>query len=139
MGDKVVKIRLKPTKYKATQEEPLMDQTQKMYEYFVKEELSLDFQVQVGTTENRTPVNNLLKKWSERSSKFVTVGRIVLPNQDITEYRKMAYENLSFNPFENADELKPVGRMQKIRQKIYNTSIAARQHLNQITSSKINR
>ena len=139
MGDKVVKIRLKPTKYRATPEEPLMDQTQKMYEYFVKEELSLDFQVQVGTTEKRTPVNNLLKKWSERSSKFVTVGRIVLPNQDITEYRKMAYENLSFNPFENADELKPVGRMQKIRQKIYNTSIAARQHLNQITSSKINR
>lgn len=135
-GDKVVKIRLKPTKNKSTPEEPLMDQTQKLYEYFSAEELSLDFQVQVGTTERKTPVNNLLKIWSERSSKFVTVGRIVLPRQDITEYRKMAYENLSFNPFENADELKPVGRMQKIRQKIYNTSIAARQHYNQITSSK---
>lgn len=139
MGDKVVKIRLKPTKHKNTPEEPLTDQTQKLYDHFIKEELSLDFQVQVGTTERKTPVNNLLKKWSERNSKFVTVGRIVLPKQDITEYRKMAYENLSFNPFENADELKPVGKMQKIRQKIYSSSIAARQHFNQITSSKHNR
>lgn len=136
LGDKVVKIRLKPTKHKNTPEEPLMDQTQKLFEYFSAEELSLDFQVQVGTTERKTPVNNLLKIWSERSAKFVTVGRIVLPKQDISEYRRMAYENLSFNPFENADELKPVGRMQKVRQKIYNASIAARQHYNQTANVK---
>jgi hypothetical protein len=44
----------------------------------------------------------------------------------------MAYENLSFNPFENSDALQPVGRMQKIRQKIYNTSVSTRQFLNKL-------
>ncbi|MBW8362122.1 MAG: hypothetical protein K0M56_08060 [Kaistella sp.] len=132
LGEKVVKIRLKPDFVEKKLKETHDDQTQTLKNYFLTHELSLDFQVQVGISEKKTPVNNLLKNWKEKHSKFITVGTIVLPKQDISRYEIMDYENLSFNPFENAEILQPVGRMQKIRQKIYNKSVATRQSLNQL-------
>ena len=132
LENRIVKIRLKPTVTRKTPEDPLMDQREALREYFLRYELSLDFQVQLGIDDRKTPVNNLLKRWREKDSKFITVGKIILPRQDLSRYETMAYENLSFNPFENSDALQPVGRMQKIRQKIYNTSVSTRQFLNKL-------
>ncbi|TXF74910.1 hypothetical protein [Chryseobacterium sp.] len=132
LDEKVVKIRMKPHFIQKKLKEANADQTKSLKEYFLTHELSLDFQVQVGISERKTPVNNLLKNWKEKHSKFITVGTIVLPKQDISRYETMDYENLSFNPFENAEILQPIGRMQKIRQNIYNKSIATRQSLNQL-------
>ena len=132
LGDRIVKIRLKPNIKGEIIKDAGIDQTQSLKDYFLKNELSLDFQVQLGIDEKKTPVNNLLKNWREKHSKFITVGKITLPKQDISRYGNMEYENLSFNPFENSEALQPVGRMQKIRQKIYNKSVETRQSLNQI-------
>ena len=131
LGDRMVKIRLKPSQKKKVQKSEDIDQTKTLKAYFLENDLSLDFQVQVAVDEKNTPVNNLLKNWREKHSEFVTVGKIILPKQNISEYETIAYENLSFNPFENREELQPVGRMQKIRQKIYNKSVSSRQSLNQ--------
>lgn len=132
LGEKVVKIRLKPHDAKEIKKDAGIDQAAALRDFFLKNNLELDFQVQVGISEKKTPVNNLLKNWKEKHSKFITVGTIVLPKQDISRYETMDYENLSFNPFENSEILQPVGRMQKIRQKIYNKSVATRQSLNQL-------
>ncbi|MBW8360478.1 MAG: hypothetical protein K0M63_11850 [Weeksellaceae bacterium] len=132
LENRVVKIRLRPTITRKTPEDPLMDQREAVQEYFLQHELSLDFQVQLGIDDRKTPVNNLLKRWREKDSKFITVGKIILPQQDVSRYETLVYENLSFNPFENSEALQPVGRMQRIRQKIYNTSVTTRQFLNKL-------
>ena len=69
--------------------------------------------------------------WREKHAPFVTVGKIILMRQDISNHETADYENLSFNPFENDGLLQPVGRMQQVRRKIYNVSIRTRQQLNQ--------
>ena len=127
----MVKIRLKPSQNKKVQKGEDIDQAKTLRNYFLNSELLLDFQVQLAVDEKKTPVNNLLKDWKEKHSEFITVGKIRLPKQNISDYETISYENLSFNPFENPEELQPVGRMQKIRQKIYNQSVATRQFLNQ--------
>ena len=131
LGERMVKIRLKPSQNKKVQKGEDIDQAKTLRNYFLNSELLLDFQVQLAVDEKRTPVNNLLKDWKEKHSEFITVGKIRLPKQNISDYETISYENLSFNPFENPEELQPVGRMQKIRQKIYNQSVATRQFLNQ--------
>lgn len=131
IGDRMAKIRLRPHYKKKIVQETGLDQRALLQEYFRENELMLEFQAQFATDDKRTPVNNLLKQWKERHSKFVTLARITLPRQDISRYNTLDYENLSFNPFENPDGLKPVGRMQKTRQAIYNASVQARQSLNQ--------
>jgi len=130
LEDRIVKIRLKPSVQEKITPDADINQSESLKKYFLKNELSLDFQVQFATDEKRTPVNNLLKEWKEKHSEFITVGKITLPRQNISRYENIDYENLSFNPFENPEVLQPVGRMQKIRQKIYNKSVETRHSLN---------
>ena len=131
LEDRIVKIRLKPSDQEKFKPDADIDQAKALREWFLRNEISLDFQVQLATDEKKTPVNNLLKQWKEKHSEFITIGKIILPKQDISRYGSIDYENLSYNPFENPEALQPVGRMQKIRQKIYNQSVATRQSLNQ--------
>ncbi|MBU8883867.1 hypothetical protein KSK37_12295 [Kaistella sp. DKR-2] len=131
LEDRIVKIRLKPSDHEKFKPDADIDQAKALREWFLRNEISLDFQVQLATDEKKTPVNNLLKQWKEKHSEFITIGKILLPKQDISRYGSIDYENLSYNPFENPEALQPVGRMQKIRQKIYNQSVATRQSLNQ--------
>ena len=132
LEDRIVKIRLKPSGNEKFKPDADIDQADALKVWFLKNDLALDFQVQLATDEKKTPVNNLLKQWKEKHSEFITVGKIILPKQDISQYGSIDYENLSFNPFENPEALLPVGRMQKIRQQIYNKSVATRQSLNRI-------
>lgn len=132
LEDRIVKIRLIPSAKEKFKPNADIDQATALRDWFMRNEMSLDFQVQLATDEKKTPVNNLLKQWKEKHSEFITIGKIILPKQDISRYSSnMDYENLSFNPFENTEALQPVGRMQKIRQEIYNKSVATRQSLNQ--------
>lgn len=130
-GDRVAKVRLKPNFTLPVQKGNDLDQAVILKEYFLNNELSLDFQVQPAVNKSKTPVNNLLKNWREKHSEFVTVGKIILPKQHLAAYENLDYENLSFNPFENIPELQPVGRMQQVRRKIYEVSVKTRQSLNQ--------
>ncbi|UFK98513.1 hypothetical protein [Kaistella faecalis] len=132
LEDRIVKIRLKPSGNEKFKPDADIDQADALKVWFLKNDLALDFQVQLATDKKKTPVNNLLKQWKEKHSEFITVGKIILPKQDISQYGSIDYENLSFNPFENPEALLPVGRMQKIRQQIYNKSVATRQSLNRI-------
>lgn len=131
LGEKVAKIRLKPNFTLPVEKGNDIEQAKLLRDYFQANELSLDFQVQLATDQQKTPVNNLLKMWREKHAPFVTVGKIILMRQDISNHETADYENLSFNPFENDGLLQPVGRMQQVRRKIYNVSIRTRQQLNQ--------
>lgn len=131
LGENVAKIRIKPNFTAPIEKGNDISQRELLQKYFLHNDLSLDFQVQLATNDKRTPVNDLLKNWREKHSEFVTVGKIILSRQDISSYENLEYENLSFNPFENPQVLHPVGRMQQVRRRIYEVSIRTRQSLNQ--------
>ncbi|MGZ5197873.1 MAG: hypothetical protein ACXWB7_07975, partial [Kaistella sp.] len=103
LEDRIVKIRLKPSVKEKITPYADINQAESLKQYFLKNELSLDFQVQFATDKKRTPVNNLLREWKEKHSEFLTVGKIILPRQDISRYENIDYENLSYNPFENPE------------------------------------
>lgn len=131
LGDKVVKYRLKPASGKKFPDNANVNQAEELHKYFLANDFAYELQVQFGADEKKTPVNDLLKEWSEKHAKFVTIGRVLLPRQNINYYRNSLHDALSYDPFENIDELKPVGRIQKIRQKIYEASVSTRHALGQ--------
>ena len=114
LGNKIIKIRVRPSNRERFTEVSEINQPESLKEYFLENELNLDFQVQLGLNEKKTPVNNLLKMWKERDSPYVTIGKIHLHKQDITKYSNIEYENLSFDPFENKAGLRPVGRIMTV-------------------------
>ena len=59
------------------------------------------------------------------------LGKITIPQESLLNSTSPEIENLNFNPFENPETLQPVGKIQQIRKKIYEISIATRNRLNQ--------
>ena len=74
------------------------------------------------------PVNDLMKKW--KNAPEYILGTIVIPQESVLDSANLEIENLNFNPFENAEYLQPVGKIQQIRKKIYEASIATRNRIN---------
>jgi hypothetical protein len=62
------------------------------------------------------------------NSEFASIGTIRIT--ELIDKNNQWIENLSFNPFENIEELQPVGRIQKLRDEAYKTSFATRKNNN---------
>jgi hypothetical protein len=75
------------------------------------------------------PVNDLMKTW--KNAPEYILGKITIPQESLLNSTSPEIENLNFNPFENPETLQPVGKIQQIRKKIYEISIATRNRLNQ--------
>jgi hypothetical protein len=90
----------------------------------------LNFLLTVQLCENLAdqPVNDLMKKWKNAPEHIL--GTIVIPQESVLDSANLEIENLNFNPFENAENLQPVGKIQQIRKKIYEASIATRNRIN---------
>lgn len=90
----------------------------------------LNFLLTVQLCENLAdqPVNDLMKKW--KNAPEYILGTIVIPQESVLDSANLEIENLNFNPFENAENLQPVGKIQQIRKKIYEASIATRNRIN---------
>lgn len=78
-------------------------------------------QIQFCQDEKENPINQLNKEW--KNAPFLTVGKIIL-DQVITD--TTTHDNLSFNPFENIESLKPVGKIQQLREQAYKVSFEER-------------
>ena len=63
-----------------------------------------------------------------KNSEFVPVGTIKIT--ELLDKNSMTNELLSFNPFDNLPELQPVGKIQKLRDKAYRTSLETRTEIN---------
>lgn len=68
------------------------------------------------------PVNELHREWKD--SPFVPVGKFIFTQ--IADKNAMEQELLSFNPFDNNESFKPVGRIQQLRDKAYKASLEER-------------
>ncbi|WP_431899196.1 catalase family protein [Nonomuraea sp. bgisy101] len=93
---------------------------------------AFDIQVQLCADLDRMPVEDLTVEWPERLSPFVTVARLRLPRQDISDeetLRKM--DALSFTPWRVTAEHAPLGEIMRAREEVYRRSSIQRHRLNQ--------
>ncbi len=121
MGDFIVKFMLEPPREKALSKK-LGNRTQKeaINEILTKNKLVYSLKMQYCRDEEM--VNDLSRMWPKK--KFTEIGKLIIEPNSFLNSEKT--EVLSFNPFENLDILKPVGRMQKTREKIYKVSVDTR-------------
>ncbi|MET8152684.1 catalase family protein [Actinoplanes sp. NPDC049668] len=92
---------------------------------------TFDIQVQLCADLERMPVNDLTVDWPERLSPFVTVAKLRLPQQDISDddnLKKM--DALSFTPWRVTAEHAPLGELMRTRKEVYRQSSILRHQLN---------
>lgn len=123
LGNHLVKIRLVPDPV-----QPLEDTDNPnvaIAEHMVQNgQFTARLFVQYAYNLNEQPVNELNREW--QNSEFVPIGSLIFTSA--LRKNDPQQEMLSFNPFENTEELKPVGKIQQLRKKAYEASYNARSH-----------
>ncbi len=91
-----------------------------------------DFMVQLQNPDKPMPIEDASIEWNVADSPYITVARIDIPQQvfDTAAYDQFC-ENLSFSPWHSLTEHKPVGQLNRIRQRVYAESARRRLELNQ--------
>jgi len=121
LGDHIVKYKLVPVvAVPAKSTENKIDQA--IEDYFSNHHYELELMVQYCYNLKDQPVNRLNKMW--KNSDFISIGRIKINN--LIDKEDRAVEEMSFNPFESISDLKPVGRIQKLRDEAYKISVKTR-------------
>jgi hypothetical protein len=139
-GDYIAKVRVAPAPQNAEQVlRPAIDLSTApdvfraaLASELDKESYDFDLQVQLCTDLNAMPVNELTVEWPEKLSPFVTVGRIHVPRQDVSDMDGTNAEpadGLAFNQWRVTAEHAPLGEIMHVR-KVYTTSAKVRRVLN---------
>ncbi|KFC20381.1 hypothetical protein [Chryseobacterium sp. FH1] len=124
MGDDLVKLKLTPININHKIQDSRIDLS---IENYLKSNIyELELCVQYCYNLKDQPVNQLNKMW--KKSKFVPLGNIQIT--ELLDKYKVENELLSFNPFENILGLQPVGKIQKLRDQAYKTSLQTRTEIN---------
>ncbi|MNY31405.1 hypothetical protein D3C86_1655680 [compost metagenome] len=124
MGDDLVKLKLSPVGVNHKTQDDRIDLS---IENYLKNNIyELELCVQYCYNLKDQPVNQLNKMW--KKSKFVPLGNIQIT--ELLDKNNMENELLSFNPFDNIPELQPFGKIQKLRDKAYKTSLETRTKIN---------
>jgi len=124
MVDDLVKLKLTPININHKTQESRIDLS---IENYLKSNIyELELCVQYCYNLKDQPVNQLNKMWTK--SKFVPLGNIQIT--ELLDKYKVENELLSFNPFDNILGLQPVGKIQKLRDQAYKTSLQTRTEIN---------
>jgi hypothetical protein len=96
-------------------------------------EICFDFQVQIRNADSfagkiDTDIEDVCTLWDEALYPFVTVARITIPmTQDITTPERQAFcETLAFTPWHGLEAHRPLGGINRLRQKVYEASSGRR-------------
>ncbi len=127
LGSKMIKLKLVPKVF-----EPEFKVSESIHEnvktYLQQEKLQYDIFYQLAYNEKEQPINMLTKEW--KGGEFKHFG--VLECLDVLEEHGLDLENKSFNPFDNIEELQPVGKIQYLRKSVYAKSAEIRNRINSI-------
>ena len=124
MGDNLVKLKLSPVDVNHKTKDDRIDLS---IENYLKNNIyELELCIQYCYNLKDQSVNQLNRMW--KKSKFVPLGNIQIT--ELLDKNNMENELLSFNPFDNIPELQPVGKIQKLRDKAYKTSLETRTEIN---------
>ena len=98
--------------------------------HLAKRPLRFELQLQFFVDDQRTPIEQDAKIWSEEASPYVTVAVLTIPMQDTesTEATKIAavIEAAAFNPWGGLMAHRPLGEVMRARKAVYFQSFAAR-------------
>jgi hypothetical protein len=92
--------------------------------------VSFDFMVQVrDNDENNLQLEDATKRWDESEFEFIKVATITIPapqpDIDSVQYEE-ACEKLVYNPWHSLVDHQPLGGINRLRKKVYSTSVDAR-------------
>ena len=127
LGNYIMKIGLKPIRNLADIGKNA-SQKESITEFISLQDSNFILTVQFCENLKDQPVNDLMKTW-ENAPEY-DLGKITIPQDFCIDSTDPTIENLNFNPFENAEYLQPVGKIQQIRKNIYEASVATRNRLN---------
>ena len=96
-----------------------------------KDDVTYDFQLQLYVDDERTPIEDPMRAWSDEDSKPITVARLTLSKlgADAARTAKVAalIEELSFDPWHALVAHRPIGEMMRARNPAYRLSTQERE------------
>ena len=83
-------------------------------------EAVFDFEVQLQVAGKNMPIEDPTIEWLESDSPFVPVARLRLLHEEIdTPERARLSANLSYNPWHSLPEHRPLGGINRLRERVY--------------------
>lgn len=80
----------------------------------------LNFRVQLQTDAELMPIEDASVEWPEELSPYVTVAKITLPAQQVTDPAQLEQcERMLFNPWSTLAEHQPLGGINRVRKNLY--------------------
>ena len=138
-GDYIAKVRFAPVAVfaeKVVQRELDLASAAEVYRPALIAELrdrpyEFDIQVQLCADLAQMPVEDVTVEWPEQLSPFVTVAKLRLPQQDISDSANLdKMDALSFTPWRVTAEHRPLGNIVRVRKEVYRHSSILRHRLN---------
>ena len=139
-GDYIAKVRFAPVSAfadKVVQRDLALASAAEVYRPALIAELKdrpyeFDIQVQLCADLAQMPVEDVTVEWPEQLSPFVTVAKLRLPQQDISDNTNLEkMDALSFTPWRVTAEHAPLGNIMRVRKEVYRHSSILRHRLNQ--------
>jgi len=91
-----------------------------MQEQLAYDPFYFDFMIQFQTDPYSMPIEDPTVSWSEKVSPFHKLATIVIPAQQFDTAAKMEYgDNLSYNPWRTLPEHRPLGGINRCRNRVY--------------------
>ena len=104
---------------------------QSMAQTLSQQGAEFDFSIQLQTNHKRMPIEDASIEWPERLSRFVTVAKITIPQQEFTSPAQTKFaRELSYNPWHCIAEHRPLGNQNRARYLIYSELSRLRQSMN---------
>lgn len=127
IGNYMMKIGLKPVRNlrEIGKGQP---QKESISEFISLQDSNFILTIQMCENLEEQPINDLMKSWE--NAREYRLGVITIYQDELLDSKSSEIKNLNFNPFENAENLQPVGKIQQIRKNIYKASINTRNKLN---------
>jgi hypothetical protein len=101
-------------------------------DFFRTQGAEYELRAQLCTDLKTMPVEDAAIDWPQDQSPYQALGKIVLPAQDAFSPARRVYADdvLSFNPFHCLPEHRPLGSINRVRIKAYESSAAYRHTTN---------
>ena len=99
------------------------------------EQVLFEFQVQLRTSEQTMPIEDVTVQWPESESPYRTVARLLLPRQEIASLlQQLDCQNLAFNVWHALAAHRPLGGINRVRRWAYPVSSAWRRQQTRMKS-----
>ncbi|MBV9391548.1 MAG: catalase family protein [Verrucomicrobia bacterium] len=98
-----------------------------------KEDVELDFRIQLQTDPHLMPIENNAVLWPEDLSPRVSVATLRIPKQQFNSSAQMEFsKQLSFNPWHTIAEHRPLGNQSRARRQMYLVLSELRHSMNNV-------